>query len=233
MRKLSILGLICLFVFVHCKSPVSPDVDLVSPTIEYFTSTEEFIYSGIVDSTALQWRTENADTCNISPGIGEVETNSPHPLRVSPEYTTTYVLTAKNDAGSARAEVRVEVRPWLPCKLSVRFEPETPIVDYHEISGRALCYFTTIITDENEVGGGISKFILSSEGMWAEMTSPGYFEPSEDKLVPCTLLTYRKPTYMMIIIEGMDSHQFSINSQFYFNIVWDGNEGSIVPPDWR
>jgi len=227
----SLVGLVFGF-SLCCKNPHSPDIDTVAPTIEYFTSTREFIYSGINSSTALQWRTQNADSCNISPGIGEVETNSPAPLNVSPEYTTTYVLTAKNDAGSARAEVRVEVRPWLPCKLSVRFDPEIPIVDYHEISGRALCYFTTIITDENEVGGQISKFLLSSEGMWAEHTTPGHFEASEDKLVDCCLLTYTKPTYMTIYIEGIDYHQFWINVQFHFNIIWDGNEGSIVPPDW-
>lgn len=227
----SLVGLIFGF-SLCCKSPQAPDIDTAVPTIEYFTSTDEFIYSGIVDSTALQWKTQNADTCNISPGIGEVETSSPAPLRVSPEYTTTYVLTAKNDAGSAKAEVRVEVRPWLPAKLSIRFDPEIPIVDWHEISGRALSYFTTIITDENEVGGQISKFLLSSEGMWAEHTTPGHFEASEDKLVPCTLLTYTKPTYMNIYIEGIDYHYFWINVQFHFNIIWDGNEGSIVPVDW-
>ena len=74
--KIKILGLICLFVFVHCKSPVSPDIDIAKPTIEYFTSTKEFIYSGINSSTALQWRTENADKCKITPDIGEVEMRS-------------------------------------------------------------------------------------------------------------------------------------------------------------
>ena len=133
-----------------------------------------------------------------------------------------------------KAEVRVEVRPWLPAKLSIRFDPEIPIVDWHEISGRALSYFTTIITDENEVGGQISKFILSSEGLWGEMTTPGHFEASEDKLVDCTLLTYTKPTYMIIYIEGIDYHSFRFNLQFYYNIVWNasGTEGQILKPDW-
>ena len=56
MRKLSILGLICLFVFVHCKSPVSPDVKEIvnpearilfnvspNPILYYYGFTKEFI----------------------------------------------------------------------------------------------------------------------------------------------------------------------------------------------
>lgn len=224
----SLVGLVFGF-SLCCKSPVSPDIDLEAPTIEYFTSTKEFIYSGIVDSTALQWRTQNADSCNISPGIGEVDTNSPAPLWVSPEYTTTYVLTAKNDAGSARAEVRVEVRPWLPCKLTLRLDPEYPVFDYNPTSGKTLGYFTSILTEHNDVGGQINKFIVSAGGDWGEHTPPGDIGPLGTLSVSCTLYTSGKPSYMMIIVEGGDYHGFDMYFSWYFTIIWDGNTGQIAP----
>lgn len=56
----SLVGLVFGF-SLCCKNPVSPDIDIAAPTIEYFTARDEFIYSGINDSTVLQWRTETRD----------------------------------------------------------------------------------------------------------------------------------------------------------------------------
>ena len=59
------------------------------------------------DSAVLTWATENTTVCTITPGMESVELNSSH--TVTPEETTTYVLTASNDLNTVTKELTITV----------------------------------------------------------------------------------------------------------------------------
>jgi len=59
------------------------------------------------ESSILTWRSSNADTCKIEPGIGSVDANGS--LSVSPTTTTRYMITATGPAGTKRASATVSV----------------------------------------------------------------------------------------------------------------------------
>ena len=64
-------------------------------------------------STTLQWRSTNAESARISPGIGTIGTSGSR--RVSPTATTTYRITVTNAEGrTATDSVRVTVTAPLP-----------------------------------------------------------------------------------------------------------------------
>ena len=86
--------------------PTSPDIpDLIPPTINYFLTLQSSIKLG--DSTTLYWDTFAATTISISPGIGNVSAKGE--MQISPEETTTYTLTATNNAGSKTSSCTVIV----------------------------------------------------------------------------------------------------------------------------
>ncbi|MCJ7602768.1 MAG: carboxypeptidase-like regulatory domain-containing protein [Desulfobulbaceae bacterium] len=64
------------------------------------------------ESTVLTWGSTNADTCIIEPDIGSVPVNGS--VAVSPEQTTTYVITAVGSRKSATASVTVTVSGIAP-----------------------------------------------------------------------------------------------------------------------
>lgn len=75
------------------------------PAVVSFTADPEAIYEG--QSVTLEWHVTGADSVSIDNSIGTVS-----PLGsevVSPTKTTTYTLTATNDAGSKISTVIVEV----------------------------------------------------------------------------------------------------------------------------
>jgi len=72
--------------------------------IVFFTATPAQIAAG--QAVTLAWKTDNADTANIS-GIGNVAVNSS--LTVSPTQTTTYTLTARNNVNDVTSTVTVTV----------------------------------------------------------------------------------------------------------------------------
>ena len=83
-----------------------------APTISSFTATPSTIASG--ESSTLKWKTSDADTLSITPGIGTLTDTlrrlyAIRPLRVSPTSTTTYTLTATNTIKSVTATVKVTV----------------------------------------------------------------------------------------------------------------------------
>ncbi|CAM2005949.1 OmpA family protein [Acanthopleuribacter pedis] len=79
---------------------------LPTPTIGFFTATPDDIKQG--EFTTLSWSTQNAETVTIS-NLGQVAATAT--VILTPEATVTYTLTATNSAGSATAEVTVNVGP--------------------------------------------------------------------------------------------------------------------------
>ena len=74
------------------------------PTISSFTSSPTSITLGGIST--LSWTTSGATTLNIAPG-NLASTSASGSVNVSPETTTTYVLTATNAAGSVTAFAKV------------------------------------------------------------------------------------------------------------------------------
>jgi PKD repeat protein len=76
------------------------------PTISSFTASPTGISLG--NASTLSWTTSGATSLSISPG-GITESAASGSTLVSPEATTTYVLTATNAAGSVTASASVTV----------------------------------------------------------------------------------------------------------------------------
>jgi hypothetical protein len=74
------------------------------PTISSFTAIPTSITLGGIST--LSWTTSGATTLNIAPG-NLASTSATGTVNVSPETTTTYVLTATNAAGSVTASAKV------------------------------------------------------------------------------------------------------------------------------
>ena len=74
------------------------------PTISSFTASPTSITLGGIST--LSWTTSGATTLNIAPG-NLASTSASGSVNVSPETTTTYVLTATNAAGSVTASAKV------------------------------------------------------------------------------------------------------------------------------
>lgn len=91
-----------LYRIVNVQSPGS-----VKPSVNSLKFTPETIYEG--QGSTLIWDVSNASTVDISPDIGNV------PLAgnrlIYPKASTTYTLTAKNEAGAVNQNVRVFVNP--------------------------------------------------------------------------------------------------------------------------
>lgn len=123
--KVLILGLICLFVFAYCESPVSPDIpeELLLPAIEYFRASPSQISYG--ESSTLSWSTVNTwkillfcdDGAHMFwPGVCVVEKTGT--MEVWPERTTIYTLVA-----SGKGSPILQITPWLsPLAKSIEVE---------------------------------------------------------------------------------------------------------------
>ena len=85
---------------------IPPDGPPEMPVIKYFVASPGMIGPG--DSSKLRWEVSDATHVNIGPGIGDVALTGSRVI--SPVETTTYTLTATNDAGKRFDTVRVIVK---------------------------------------------------------------------------------------------------------------------------
>lgn len=95
--------LLIILLFPYCESPESPE--LKNPIINYFrASPSEIDYK---ESSTLSWDVDKATSVTINQGIGAV--GAYDSLEVSPEETTTYALTARNNDGQTTDSCTVTV----------------------------------------------------------------------------------------------------------------------------
>jgi hypothetical protein len=91
------------------------------PTISSFSASPTGISLGGIST--LSWATSNATTITIAPGTF-ASTSASGTTNVSPEATTTYVLTATNAAGSVTASATVTINtPTVPTISSFTASP--------------------------------------------------------------------------------------------------------------
>ena len=109
MKRVSVLGILCLFMvfFGSCNksAPTVPEVP-DPPTIRSFTATPSDIFSGT--NSSLIWSALNATTVSIDQGIGNVSSSGTQ--EVGPTETTSYTLTATNSDGTVTKSCTVTVK---------------------------------------------------------------------------------------------------------------------------
>ncbi len=112
------------------EEPAStPEEPTAPPAINSFTTSPASIISG--QRTTLSWDVSGATTISIQPEIGDV--GSSGSLQLSPAATTTYILTATNQAGSTSDSASVTVTP------AVTGKPDLVITDIW-LTGSAVNY---------------------------------------------------------------------------------------------
>jgi hypothetical protein len=80
---------------------------VVKPAIASFAASPTGINQG--EQTTLSWNVSGATTISIEPAIGSVGASGS--LTLTPNASTTYTLTASNEAGSATSSTTVNVTP--------------------------------------------------------------------------------------------------------------------------
>jgi len=235
MRKLSILGLICLFILICCKSPADPEIGkvleppapILGPTIVYFTATnpDRDRYA------TLSWEVLNATrvpgyvtgvsiyhgghfALENAPLIGMVDVEVCDEAAHEVPETQTFRLEARNDEGLTTASVEVE-----PEAAIVEFTliPERPIFTYSR--GRWISYFTVVFTETNGIGSNAtlsSLFIVRYTDAWGSWTRSQYDIPdfgpfgTVERLVGVTASSelWNPPTQLRVHIEVWDSNEY-------------------------
>ena len=142
-----------------------------APKISSFTADPATIKKG--KSAALKWRTTDAETLSITPGIGTLTDTQRRayairPLRVSPSETTTYTLKATNRIKSVTATVKVTVREPTPVSGKISVSPD-PCTIYHGQTGctPTVSWESKGATDVQvwySLNGGEEQFLASSPG---------------------------------------------------------------------
>jgi hypothetical protein len=85
-------------------SGVPPDAE--TPVIKYFTATPYVIKKG--ESATLSWQSAGGSSASIDKGVGTIDGSGT--VRVTPESTTTYMLTVVNPRGGQFQTTTVNVK---------------------------------------------------------------------------------------------------------------------------
>ncbi|MCK5418913.1 MAG: tandem-95 repeat protein, partial [Desulfobacterales bacterium] len=125
-----------------------------APKINAFTADPSTIKRGT--SSTLSWQTENADSCEIQPEIGEVDPSGS--TFVTPEETTTYTLTATGTGDPAIATVTVSIENSVPVADSqaVATDEDTAItitLTGTDVDGDSLTYEVTAQPGKGTLSG--------------------------------------------------------------------------------
>ena len=121
-----LLGALMLSTVVCAPPPPEPPL----PAVLFFTASPTEINPG--QWTTLEWNVSGAESVDIQPKVGSVGPSGS--LKLSPERTTTYGLTATSEAGSDTASVTVTVIPVVVGK------PDLVITDIFGYDGRVVYY---------------------------------------------------------------------------------------------
>jgi hypothetical protein len=101
-----VLSALSLLVLIGCTT-AAPTAPVAKPAISSFTANPTSINQG--EQTTINWNVSGATTISIEPSIGSVGASGS--LTLSPGATTTYTLTASNEAGSATSSTTINVTP--------------------------------------------------------------------------------------------------------------------------
>ena len=222
----------CLFLSIpNCKKklPTEPDIpELVAPTIEYFYASPTTITQG--GTSTLAWGTSNATQVFINMLTGNLPPTGT--LDVRPEETTTYILSAKNDAGVkiSSCTVEIEVERW--AILEVSTVPTSPTFYY--ISSNNTCYadFAVVVHETNGVGGQIDYVHIygwKDDWMTCGMRHVigGTFSANGSFMTPTLWVLFTcKAVKFQIVVKGEDMNGHAFDLSVWFGITW--NQGKAT-----
>jgi hypothetical protein len=107
--------IILFFVFLSACNGIKP----AEPVIHSFAPDVYVLEEG--DSAILSWSVTDADTVTINQGIGNVSLSGS--TSVTPTETTTYTLTAINNAGTSTAIFTITVNPVFIIIQTITIQP--------------------------------------------------------------------------------------------------------------
>ena len=125
-----------------------------APKITEFSANPSKIKRGV--SSTLSWQTENADSCEIQPGIGVVDPSGS--TVVLPEETTTYTLTATGTGNPATDTITVTIENSAPVAetQTVTANEDTAVVialTGSDVDGDNLTYAVTVQPEHGTLSG--------------------------------------------------------------------------------
>lgn len=232
MVRKTLLCFLCLSLFLFLlvpgckkKTPTQPIVpELILPTIEFFTATPSQIMRD--ELSTLSWSVKNSTNVMISTHAGSV--SAVGTIIVSPDVTTTYVLTAINADGQRTASCMVEVVKW--AELEVALDPELPIFLYDPVYNLCATEFTVVMTETAGVGGVIDGLLIEAWTdvlLHSEVFLGGAFGPFGSIGIYCPLVILGQPNGIVIFIEGVDLNGYMIELYYYFYVYWTQERGTM------
>jgi len=209
-----------------CKKnlPTTPDIpEIILPSILFIATPTSIMLDSF---STLSWITENATNVTIDQGIGTVSATGT--MEVSPSETTTYTLTATNNAGQSTKFCIVKIKKW--AILDIVANPGNPMFNYDPLLDICTSYFTVVINEIGGVGGRIDGLIIggflnadtlcsTQEFDGGSFNSFGSFSRYCDLVIQC------KPTIVIIYITGVDNNSYLIDKAIFFTITWTQSSG--------
>ncbi|TFW32692.1 hypothetical protein [Massilia horti] len=141
------------------------------PQVAAFTAASETIDAG--QETELRWDVRHADSVTIAPQVGEVTGKAS--VRVRPETTTAYVLTARGAAGrsaSSALTINVNRRAAPGARYPILFVTQVPVMSDHEAR---LSAFANHLTGIDKVPRGGDLMLRYPDGMLRNLTREAGF----------------------------------------------------------
>jgi hypothetical protein len=180
---LALLATLVVLPFSGCititsEPPAQPGADTttqVFPTIESFTASPESVKTG--EQAQLNWNVTDATSVNITPGIGVVDASGT--ATVNPAETTTYTLTAENEAGTKTAGVTVSI-------IAEVARPDLEVTDVFLLSNSL--YFK-VRNNGNEASKGNRAYLYIND-VYTSDTYTTPLNPGEEKTIVFNKFTW-------------------------------------------
>jgi hypothetical protein len=183
----------CITITTDQPSSSVPDTTATElPLIQSFTVSPDSITSG--QQAQLSWNVIGASTVKLSPGIGNVDASGT--TTVNPATTTTYTLTAENNAGTRTSDVTLNIiaavaRPDLIVEDvflladSLYFKVKN-IGNEASKGNRAYLYINDVYTSDtytNPLNPGEEKTIVFNKFTWPYKIETEWVYSPEQKLI--------------------------------------------------
>ena len=185
------------------------------PIINYFNADASAIIEG--ETATLSWTVTNATIVTINQGIGDVDPSA-GTYDVSPTETTTYTLTAFNDAGSSTAEVTITV--------SLAMVEQTITIQPGPNEGKD-SFVSSCSPDDN-----FSDYVGFRIGRWDDKIRRSYLQfdlntlPADAVITNADLKLYQSSTFGTV---GFTISLFKITANWEENTITWNNQPDYHP----
>jgi hypothetical protein len=235
---------------ITTTQPSSPDSVTTAPSlpvIQSFTAGPDNINAG--EQSQLSWNVTGAVTVSISPGIGTV--GAVGTASVNPATTTTYTLTAENQAGTKTANVTVNI-------IAQVARPDLIVTDIYILAdslyftvqnignaeskgNRAYLYINDVYTSDtytNPLKPGEEKTIVFNKFTWPYQIEKEFvYDPHQKLIQYVTKVCVDTENDVPETDESNNCHIIIMGSKFKYDFVeyahlapWSNSEGTLTFP---